>query len=149
MSPFQHHRLTPFNKWHLTDWKQFETWSNKRKKEKNIWMNWNIWDFQFITLSCTATYCSIPELFQNYWHPAKYRFLNIIWAVCEATILHCKAILSRGQHWEMMNLLWFMPMVQDRSLDLLTRSPAHYHGTTDAPTTILKQGPIPPSKPSK
>ena len=32
-----------------------------------------------------------------------------------------------------MNLLWIMPLVQDRSLDLLTSSPARYHCTTDAP----------------
>ena len=30
-----------------------------------------------------------------------------------------------------------MPLMQDRSLDLLTSSPARYHCTTDAPTIIV------------
>ena len=30
-------------------------------------------------------------------------------------------------------MLWTIPLVQDRSLDLLTSSPAHYHCTTDVP----------------
>ena len=46
----------------------------------------------------------------------------------------CKVILGRGQpgliRWI---LLWIMPLVQDRSLNLLTCSPARYHCATDAP----------------
>ena len=34
-------------------------------------------------------------------------------------------------------LLWIMPLVQDRSLDLLTSSPACYHCAMDAPYIIL------------
>ena len=32
-----------------------------------------------------------------------------------------------------MNLVWAMPLVQDRSVDLLTNSPAHYHCDMIAP----------------
>ena len=40
----------------------------------------------------------------------------------------CKAILGRGQPGVMRwILLWIMPLVQDRSLDLLTSSPARYN----------------------
>ena len=46
----------------------------------------------------------------------------------------CKAILCRGQprlmRWI---LLLYMPLVQDRSLNLLTSSPMCYHYATDAP----------------
>ena len=49
-----------------------------------------------------------------------------------------KAILGRGQpgliRWI---LLWNMPLVQDRSLDLLTSSPTCYHWATDAPNSIM------------
>ena len=34
-------------------------------------------------------------------------------------------------------LLWIIPLVQDRSLDLLTSNPACYHCTTDAPSTTV------------
>ena len=55
------------------------------------------------------------------------------WMVFQATILHCKVILGRGQprpmSWVM---IWIMPQVQDRSLDLLTWSPARFHCTTVA-----------------
>ena len=46
----------------------------------------------------------------------------------------CKAILGR-RHPGLMRwiLLGIMPLVQDRSLDLLISSPARYHCTTDAP----------------
>ena len=45
-----------------------------------------------------------------------------------------KAILGQGQPGLMRwILLWTMPPVQDRSLDLLTSSLARYHCTTDAP----------------
>ena len=50
----------------------------------------------------------------------------------------CKAILGRGQPgWMWWILFWIMPLVQDRSLDLLARGPAHYDCTTDAP--ILRE----------
>ena len=41
-----------------------------------------------------------------------------------ATILHCKAILGRGQ-----------PGIMG---EILTSSPARYHSATDAPTTLIK-----------
>ena len=61
-----------------------------------------------------------------------------------ATILHCKAILGRGQPGLMRWILWNMPLVQDRSLDLLTSSPVRYHCATDAPwlSTICSQLPL-------
>ena len=44
-----------------------------------------------------------------------------------------KAVLGRGQPGLMRwILLWIMPPVQDRSLDLLTRSPARYYCTMDS-----------------
>ena len=44
----------------------------------------------------------------------------ILRLVLKATILHCKATLGRGQHgWMKWILWWIMPLVQDRSLDLL------------------------------
>ena len=47
----------------------------------------------------------------------------------------CKAILGRGQPGLMvLILLWIVPLVQDRSLDLLTSSLARCHSTSDAPS---------------
>ena len=51
--------------------------------------------------------------------------------VFQAMILHCKAILRRGQPELMMNFVMNHALVQDPSLDLLTSSPACYHCTTD------------------
>ena len=66
---------------------------------------------------------------KSYWVNAN-AMIGVFWTI----ILHCKAILGRGKprlmRWI---LLWIMPQVQDRSLDLLACSPAHYHCTTDAP----------------
>ena len=46
----------------------------------------------------------------------------------------CKAVLDRGQPGLMgWILLWILSLMQDRSLGLLTSSPARYHCTTDAP----------------
>ena len=48
-----------------------------------------------------------------------------------------KAILGRGQLGRMgWILLWIMPLMQERSLDLLISSPAHYHCTTAALSSI-------------
>ena len=51
-----------------------------------------------------------------------------------------KDILSRGQpgliRWF---FLWYMPLVQVRSLDRLTSSPARYHCTTDAPRSLIRE----------
>ena len=51
----------------------------------------------------------------------------------------CNSILGREQPgltgWI---LLWIMTLVQDRSLDLLTSSPAHYHCTTDATSCVMQ-----------
>ena len=52
-----------------------------------------------------------------------------------------KAILGRGQLGLMRWILsWIVPLVQDRTLDLLTSSPAHYHCTMDAPTYPWRSG---------
>ena len=56
------------------------------------------------------------------------------WMMFYATTLHCKAIYwALGQpgilRWI---LLWIMPPVQDRSLHVLTSSPACYHCNTDS-----------------
>ena len=56
------------------------------------------------------------------------------WLVFKVTFLHCKAILGRGQSGLMGRiLLWIMPLVQDRSFDMLTSSPECYNCTTAAP----------------
>ena len=58
----------------------------------------------------------------------------------------CKAILGRGQPGLMKwFLLWIMALVQDRSVDMLTSSPARYHCTTDTPG----RHPPPPPFPSR
>ena len=52
----------------------------------------------------------------------------------------CKAILCRVQPALMgWGLLWIIPLVHDRSLDLLTSSPARYHCTTNAPRFFEKE----------
>ena len=58
---------------------------------------------------------------------------KMTWLVFKATILHCKAILDRGQPGRMRwILLSVMPVVQDQSLDPLASSPALtlYHGNS-------------------
>ena len=61
--------------------------------------------------------------------------------VCYATILHCKAILGRRQLGLMRRILvLIMPLVQDRSLDLLTSTPGRDHCTTDAPSNYVMNG---------
>ena len=57
---------------------------------------------------------------------------------CLAMILHSKAILGWGQT-ELMRwiLLWIMPMAQDRSLELLTSSPACYHCSYGCPLQVF------------
>ena len=55
----------------------------------------------------------------------------------KAKILLCKAILGRGQPGLMRwILLWIMPLVQDRLLDLLTSSPECYHCKKDVPNNF-------------
>ena len=50
-------------------------------------------------------------------------------------ILHCKAIMGRGQTGLMRcSLVWIMPQVQDWSLDQYTCSKACYHWTITDPT---------------
>ena len=53
------------------------------------------------------------------------------------TILHCKAILGhpRLMRWI---LVWMIPQVQDRSLDLVTCSPTHYYCITIALFIVIK-----------
>ena len=52
--------------------------------------------------------------------------------------VHSKAILGRGQPGLMRLILsWIMPLVQDRSLDLLTSSPSRYYCTTGASVVML------------
>ena len=64
----------------------------------------------------------------------KITSLQMKWLVFWAMILHWKAILGWGQPRPMRSiLLGVMPLVQNRSLNLLTSSPAHYHCTADAP----------------
>ena len=57
--------------------------------------------------------------------------------VLQTTILTCKAILGREQtgiiRWIS---VWIMPQVQDRSMDLLTGSPALYHCATTSHVTV-------------
>ena len=69
--------------------------------------------------------------------PMRYEWMNDSEWMCECALGHdsaFKGILSRGQPGMMKwILLWNMLLVQVRSLDLLTISPARYHCTTDAP----------------
>ena len=72
---------------------------------------------------------------QSLTHPIlpKNEWMNE-WMVFQATILYCKALLG----WEQPGLMswilvWAMPQVQNRSLDLLTCSPMCYHSATAIP----------------
>ena len=48
-------------------------------------------------------------------------------------ILHCKATQGHGQQANEINFVMNHAPAQDRSLNLLTSSPAHYYCATDAP----------------
>ena len=62
------------------------------------------------------------------------------WMVSSLLFCTCNGILGRGQPGRMRwILLCIMPQVQDRSLDLLSSSPARYHCTTDAPPRMMNR----------
>ena len=49
---------------------------------------------------------------------------------------HDSALVRHNLGVNEMNLLWIMALVQDRSLNLLTSSPARYHCSKDAPAVV-------------
>ena len=70
-----------------------------------------------------------------------YQLVEMKWMMFQDMILHCKALIGRGQYGLMRwNLLWIMPLVQDQSLNLLTSSPESYHCTMDVPANWWKLG---------
>ena len=80
---------------------------------------------------------------QRYRHSIVLVIKKMKWLVFKATILHCKAILGRGQPgWMRWILLCILPLAQDRSLDLLAKSPARYEVLVISTVSIIKYLPV-------
>ena len=110
-------------------------WRLKAITASGYFSNWNACEFNPYTWGHTL--CQWNKANQPSAASHVGALLNIYvtdneWMVLQATILHSKAILGRGQPEQMRwILLWIMPMVQVLLLDLLTSSPASYHCATD------------------
>ena len=108
-------------KWNWMWWNGIELNEMEMNWMKWNWMGWS--GIEWDEMECFRPYfCTKVILWRGL-----YEWMNE-WMVFLATFLDREARLVRVQlvvmRW---TLIWIMPLMQDRSLDLLTYSPSRYH----------------------